>query len=228
MRTWAALLVLLLSGCLGSGPTGNDDSGDGGSTGKDPDGDGPLPIGGAARNWTTVELPLGCAYFCEPTVAIDAGGAILVRSGQMAISLDGGASFEPRSPPPLPQAAPPGSFQNDGLVQAGPDGRFYFSALITYYSPELQSIVLDGLQVASSADDAVTWDVDTYLSAATTPQSTGLGADRQWLTFGGPGEVYLGYQQVRAALVYHPTLADPASRVPPPPGEIQVAASQDG
>ncbi len=207
-----ALAILLLSGC--SGPAVAPDL---------------QPQAPADRAWTTLDSTLKCSYFCEPSVAVDAGGLILARSeGRMALSADDGRTWSPRDPPPVSQAAPPGAFQNDGLVQAGPDGRFYFSALITVYNAELQAILLDGLQVASSGDAGETWDADVYLSVATTPRSPGLGADRQWLTFGAPGEVYLSYQQVPALLVYHPVLSPAAFLLPSPPGDLMVAASADG
>lgn len=176
--------------------------------------------------WSILELPLTCRFFCEPSVAIQANGDTLVRSdGGLAFAGNGLASFSPRSPPPVPLAAAPGSFQNDGIVQAGPDGRFYFCALITLYEPTTRSLLLDGIQVASSTDGGATWDRDAFLSVATTPTHAALGADRQWLTFGKPGELYLSYQQIPAVFSNDPALR---GREPAPPGALRMAFSSDG
>lgn len=211
----ASALLLLLAGCLDIPPAD--------------------PASGLAppREWQTLPLPVGCASFCEPSVAVDTAGRILVLSDTMALSSDSGQSFEARELPPLPPAAPPGSLQNDALVQAGPDGRFYFSALITYYAPLVVgwALVLDGIQVASSADGARTWDVDTYLSVATTPDRSALGADRQWLVLGPGGEVYITYQQIPPVLGFFNGPAQPVATaffLATPPGDIQVAHSTDG
>src|SRR5688572_11557020 len=105
----------------------------------------------AKRTWQQLDVPLGCSAFCEPNLAVDAQGRILAWSeGQLALSPDGGRTWETRQQPPPPLQAPPGAYQNDALVQAGPDGRFYFSALLTYFVPLVAggALVLDGIQVA--------------------------------------------------------------------------------
>jgi hypothetical protein len=188
----------------------------------------PGTAAGAPPPWTILPLGAPCPYFCEPSLAALPDGSVAVLSnGALSLAPRVDAAFAPRELPKVPREAFPGSFQNDGLVQAGPDGRLYFSALLTYYDPQTQSLLLDGLQVASSADGGKSWDRDAYLGAATTPTHPGLGADRQWLTFGKPGEVYLSYQQVGAVLTYGP-LAPAQPYLPAPPGSMRVAASSDG
>lgn len=216
MRWWLPVaIVVLLAGCQDA---------------ASPD---VAPASAAVRQWGTIQVPVGCASFCEPSLAVDTDGRILVLGDSMALSSDGGQSFDQRRLPPLPLAAPPGSFQNDALVQAGSDGRFYFSALITYYVPLVVggALLLDGIQIASSEDGAQTWDVDTYLSIATTPDRPALGADRQWLVLGPDGEVYISYQQIPAVFGFFDGPAQPvggALFLATPPGDIQVAHSVDG
>lgn len=165
-----------------------------------------------------------CGGFCEPSIAVSADGVIAALArGTIAVSQDEGATFELRTVPPVPERAVPGAFQNDELVQYAPDGRLYYSALLTNYDFVTQSIVLDGVQVASSPDDGTTWDVNTLLSLATTPMENAVGADRQWLAF-GKDEVYLTYHEVSPILNY----ATGTMVMLPVEDNIVVARSTDG
>lgn len=171
-----------------------------------------------------VDTQLGCARFCEPSIAALPDGRLLVLADALGFQASPGAPFQVRPTPPMPLEAPPSAFQNDAIVQAG-HGRFYYCALITAFDPVTLSLVMDGIQVAWTDDDAQTWHT-TYLSVATTPTHSALGADRQWLTFGEAQDVYVSYQQITAVLSFGP-LRGPLFAAKPP-GSVRVAASRDG
>ena len=135
----------------------------------------------------------------EPTIAADPMGRLFVADGStsaVAVSEDGGATWEQRSPPPLPAAvADPrfATFQGDVLLQVAPDGRLYWSALLIVNPGG--AFHLEGIQVAWSDDGARTWAGNVHVSPATaTPQV--VYPDRQWLGFGADGTVYLTYNQL--------------------------------
>lgn len=180
------LLALPLAGCLGDG--------DAGPLGPDPQAPGTALAFGAG----VVALP-ECRYAnCyEPTIAADPQGRLFVADGTtsaVAVSGDGGRTWEQRAPPPLPAAAAQtdGS-QSDVLLQVAPDGRLYWSALVIV-RPAGQ-FVLEGIQVAWSDDGAATWAGDVHVSPATaTPQV--VYPDRQWLGFSPDGALYLTYNQI--------------------------------
>ena len=69
----------------------------------------------------------GCAYFCEPNVAVDTSGRIFVLGDDLAVSEDGGVTFTPTGLPPVPA---PADFHGDSLIQASPYGALYHSSLL--------------------------------------------------------------------------------------------------
>lgn len=157
-----------------------------------------------------------CTFACfEPTVAVDPEGRIFVaegaamnRSGDtqfrgpagagLVRSTDGGATFEPLGVPQIPGNALPETVQGDSLVQVGPDGSLYFSALLgNGLDP---ATVLYGIQVARSDDGGETWATNTVISVTEDPQSGAFDTDRQWLGFGSDGTVYLSYAHYPAPL----------------------------
>ena len=141
----------------------------------------------------------------EPTVAAAPDGTLYVTdgiAGGIAVSRDGGATFETVPPPPMPPLTPRPAYQNDALVQVDAEGRLYFSALFTPYAyVGTFTMTLLGIQVAMSEDGGKTWAVNTFLSLSSTPQSAPVGNDRQWLAFGPGGEVYLSYKTISPVFV---------------------------
>lgn len=131
----------------------------------------------------------------EPTVAALPDGTLLVTSNCANALAMGSVErpFSERREVPPPAGAHPTQGRCDDLVQVDGQGRVFFSALVA--TPSLPTgggnIFLMGIQVARSDDGARTWASNIYLSPATEPRV--LGADRQWLTFGGGDTVFLTY-----------------------------------
>jgi hypothetical protein len=170
MNTLAALLVILvLAGCLV--PTTKPTV--------------PSPFGSAGPA-QTVKALTGCASGCwEPAIAIDGHDRVFVVAAQepkMAISLDRGRTFTQTQPPPVPSGAPAGAKQADGYVQVGPNGRLYYIAFLMQQFPASL-----GLQIASSADGAQTWDWNRFLPVDATQ---GLYPPwKSWLGFDPGGKI---------------------------------------
>ncbi|MFO1532155.1 MAG: sialidase family protein [Thermoplasmatota archaeon] len=136
----------------------------------------------------------GCCRY-EPTVAVDGAGRIFVTVGSTAVtsgsadtavSADEGATWKLVQAPPLPDGAPAFDRQGDGVVQASPSGRMYFSALTFSGAGGA-----DGVQVAWTDDGGSTWTNGAYQNLG---QSV-VDPDRQWLAFGPGNTVYATYQQ---------------------------------
>lgn len=140
-----------------------------------------------------VAATTACGGACfETTVATDPAGRIFAmgaRTGDIGVSSDGGQTFESVPSPPIPGGLPGSPGQSDAILQVGPTGALYYSALVRA-APD----VFVGLQVAISDDGARTWRANLMLSPATPPGIT-LAPDRQWLGFGADGVVYLAYNQ---------------------------------
>lgn len=212
MHQYVAILVMLLaSGCIGN-PVSS-----------------PLPViaNTLVSEWTITDTELSCDYFCEPTIATDDAGTVFLLSERRLIAGPINGPFEPRTLPPVPSEAVPDSFQNDALLQVHAD-RLYLSALITHYSSDLQTLVLEGIQVASSNDGGKSWPHDTFVWLGSNPTTPALGSDRQWLTFDAADDVmYLSYQQAHAILGFDAPLGGVLEMLPKPEGNIQVATSLD-
>lgn len=138
-----------------------------------------------------------CAYAScyEPTIASDPQGRLFVADGStsaIGVSTDGGRTWVQKNPPPMPSGLT-GS-QSDVIVQAAPSGRLYWSALVVA-RPVQGSFVLEGLQVAWSDDAADTWAGNVHLSPLTRTAEV-VAPDRQWLSFGPAGHLYVTYNQV--------------------------------
>jgi hypothetical protein len=179
----AVLLAGLLAGCAGGERP--DDTAD------------PTPGEPTAMSFAPPVVALEeCLYSnCyEPSVAADPQGRLFVVDGStsaVAVSEDGGLTWDQRAPPPLPIAVE--GNQGDVLVQVAPSGRLYWSALVI--ANPMGAFVLEGIQVAWSDDGAKTWLGDVHVSPATgTPQV--LSPDRQWLGFAPDGTIYLTYNQL--------------------------------
>ncbi|MGB0652811.1 MAG: hypothetical protein ACPGQL_06380 [Thermoplasmatota archaeon] len=158
------------------------------------------PLGtGPAR---ALVLPLGydCSGSCfEPSVAIDGDGRILASRGYtpsgLAVSEDGGATWQSRDRPPVPEGRGPTLLnQGDITLQSAPDGSVYYTLLyIDLFEPVAGSLlVLDGMQVAATRDGGLTWHVNKYLSFRDGPGNLqAINPDRQWLAFGPGSTVYV-------------------------------------
>lgn len=146
-----------------------------------------------------IDTGLVCGGFCEPSVAVDdAGWTYVYSQGAVARSADGRA-FEPFERPPLPDTVRllfPNAFQTDNLLQTGPDGTLWFSALVAVFDPSLAAIVLLGVQVASSSDHGDSWRTDAFLQPFEGQQAMSLGADRQWLGLGADGDALVVFQRI--------------------------------
>lgn len=204
-----ALLALAaaLAGCVGN-ESGLESASSGTGSGGAPSPNGTLGFQDAVTAMSE------CTFSCyEPTVAVDSQGRIFVaehstwnETGPQVVhegmglvrSTDGGATFETVGAPPLPEAAPPTSYAFDGLVQIGPDGSLYFSAVVADWYNLAGAVY--GIQVARSDDGGQTWATNTFVSIAEDHGQATVDADRQWLAFGGPGTVYLTYAHLKAPL----------------------------
>ena len=180
-------LVAALAGCLGDGAGG--DGASGGAQAGVPDG----PV--AAID----PCPADC---WEPAIAIDREGRIFVATaheGTLAVSEDGGRTFDQLGAPPMPAGAPPGTGPFDGTVAAAPDGRlFYYSfvaPVVGGETPGLGSLPGGpvGLQVAASSDGGHTWESNAFLSLLDGPSEPVVSPWKSWLGFAPDGTVYLDY-----------------------------------
>lgn len=191
-RAWALILLLLVAGCLGDADTGD-------PGGQDP----PVSPSQHLAFGEPVDVGIACTFSCfEPTVAVDPSGRIFVSEGTgpgLAVSTDGGATFEAIGTPEIPGFAV-GAIQADNMVQIGPDGSLYFSALL---QDENTLPVLLGIQVARSDDGGKTWPTNVVISTFEDPATGTVMPDRQWLGFGQDGVVYLSYSQVPTGLYIH-------------------------
>lgn len=204
------LLAVMLAGCASTPPR--------------------TPAGPLEDGLTFTRYASGVECDCfEPSVAI-AAGKIVVADGyglSLAVaSLDDPGNFSAVPLPPDPPGRGPQVLfpRGDKLVQTAPDGRLFFSKLyIDAFGVVAPVLVLDGLQVASSADGGTTWETNTYVSFRDMPdgmpREQAINPDRQWLGFGPDGEVYLS--------VNHFAPVGPLSPQPGPWG-IYVARSDDG
>lgn len=168
-----------------------------GCLGEGDDGPGTVPGDGEeARAWRNVTAISDCPSnpttgnpSCyEPTVAVDPAGRVFVTgySETLVRSLDRGTTFEDVGTPPIPEAMPPEASTAENLVQVGPEGSLYFSALVA--APDNR-----GIQVARSDDGGETWAVNEAISLPSHPTPGGTQPDRQWLAFGPDDRVYLVY-----------------------------------
>lgn len=144
----------------------------------------------------------GCGkYGCfEPSlVFLPTGEALLVNSfaGPVwALATTGNATS--LGAVPLPAGAFPvgatGAPIADGLLQQGPDGRTYYTAL---HGQGLAAALYghNAVQVASSPNGGRTWDRNLLLPVEG-PNFMGPGSDRQWLAFGPAPELYLSLTTV--------------------------------
>lgn len=175
----------------------------------------------AAPPVTLVDTTAGCAFFCEPNVAVDGAGRWFVLGDALRASADGGQTWVEAGLPPSPL---PHAFQTDGLVQAAPDGTLWYSALVAN-CPALvacNAFALYGIQVARATADVPGPDdwSSVFLTAPTHPRA--VGADRQWLSFGPDGLVCVTFQHVGGVLVQAPV---PAPR--PSQSDLRVSCARD-
>ena len=142
--------------------------------------------------FSQARLALACGCY-EPSIAVDAAGRILAmeNGGQLAVSTDEGATFQPIPPAPLPAGALPGAGRGDAMLQTGPDGRVYLVGLVSRAG-------VQGVEVAWTQDGGQTWPTNTLLSpsSASTPSLVMALADRPWLGFGPDGAVYMTYSNL--------------------------------
>ncbi len=177
-----------------------------------------------------VVLPTGydCSGSCfEPSVAIDGDGRILVSRGYtpsgLRVSEDGGATWQSRARPPVPEGRGPTTVFNQGdiLLQTAPDGSVYYTLLyIDFYEPAVGSmLILDGMQIAATRDGGQTWHLNKYLSFRDGPgKAQAINPDRQWLAFGPDGDIYVSVNFFSPVIV--------TSYLPP--FGIYAARSDDG
>ncbi len=133
----------------------------------------------------------------EPTIAIDPSGRIYVanvRTGDIAVSDDDGASWGTIAAPP-----PPADFhawRSDVTLHAAPSGRVYWSAITlqTVQGPGLPHVLghTSGVQVAWSDDQGASW-TSTHLTTVGSPPTPMVSPDRQWLVTGPGSDVYLTF-----------------------------------
>jgi hypothetical protein len=126
-----------------------------------------------------------CGDCREPVVAWDLHGrlfAVLGDGGNFSVSLDGGRSFSPLAPPPLPAGF---AIHGDAYLQVDLQGRLWWSAIAFHTLRGVDG----GVQVARSENGGRSWAVDHVV----VPVADGAPAavDRQWLAFGPNGRVYL-------------------------------------
>lgn len=187
---FALALAALLAGCLGDGT--------GGGGGDAPRGDdAPMVPDGPA---TAIDpCPANC---WEPAIAVDRAGRIVVATAHeatLAVSEDGGRTFEQLGAPPMPEGAPAGTGPFDGTVAAAPDGRlFYYSFVapaVGGETPVVGSLPGGpvGLQVAASSDGGRTWESNVFLSILGGPSEPVVSPWKSWLGFAPDGTVYLDY-----------------------------------
>lgn len=146
-----------------------------------------------------IETPLGCGGFCEPSVAVDGDGWIFVySSAAIARSPDGEAWETIPLPPYPPTAAALGAaaFRTDNMLQVAPDGTLWYSGLVAMFDFVTGSILLYGVQVASSTDHGDTWRTNAFLNPIDLQPTLALGSDRQWLGLGPDGDVYVVFQRI--------------------------------
>lgn len=202
--TLTLALAALLAGCLSGTPAA-----DVGTVDAPPEG---------AR---LVDTTAGCAWFCEPSVAVDGEGRWFVLGDALRVSEDEGTTWGEAGVPPVPR---PNAFQTDGLIQAAPDGTLWYSALVAScpLAVSCNPFVLYGVQVARATAPVPTpedWE-SVFLSAPTHPR--GVGADRQWLSFGPDGLVCVSFQHVGAAFLSAPV---PLPR--PSQSDLRVSCAKD-
>jgi hypothetical protein len=132
----------------------------------------------------------------EPTIAADPQGRLFVADGStssVAVSMDDGATWTQRDPPPLPQGLQ--GVQSDVILQAARTGRLYYSALVVAHPAGLAGPLLEGIQVAWSDDGAATWAGNVPVGPASGTVQV-VAPDRQWLGFAPDGTMYLTYNQI--------------------------------
>lgn len=197
-------LTVLLAGCLGTAPAAE-----------------MAPVDAPAAAPRLLDTTAGCAWFCEPSVAVDGEGRWFVLGDALRASEDGGATWLEAGTPPSPK---PDAFQTDTLVQVAPDGTLWYSALVASCTPAVgcNPFLLYGVQVARATAPVPTEDdwESVFLSAPTHPR--GLGADRQWLSFGPDGLVCVSFQHVGAAL-----FAAPLPLPRPSQSDLRVSCARD-
>ncbi|MCA1810776.1 MAG: glycoside hydrolase [Halobacteriales archaeon] len=133
----------------------------------------------------------GCNRCFEASVAVDDAGRIVatVEEGEaLAVSEDGGATFAAVAAPPLP-ATLLGSGRTDALVEAAPDGRLLYSALVQELTEG--AVAQWSLQAATSQDGGRTWLTNVFLSPFLLPATLPVSADRQWFVAGTDGAAYI-------------------------------------
>lgn len=152
-----------------------------------------------------------CARNCyEITVGVDGQGRVAVAPGfmpELLVSDDGYGPFAARPKPAPP--VDPSTDGRDSLVQAGPDGRLYFSTLVTVplpvslpneYDEGASTSTSSGIQVAATSDGGRTWDSNVEVTLA--DGNAMVVPDRQWLGFGENGTVYLSTYLVSVSGIY--------------------------
>lgn len=196
---------LVLAGCLGPGvPTPEPASAAARFDAlPDPAAAFPTPLFGPAT--TAIS---GCRFDCfEPSIAAGPDGRLYVTEvygTTIAVSTDDGVTFAAVSPPPLPSQATLRTDRADALVQVAPDGRLFYSALLT---EPIGFAYLLGLQIAFSEDGGASWASNVWTQIAIPPSP--YGTDRQWLAFASDGSLYASFSQF-------------------PTGGIWMARSDDG
>lgn len=198
-RPLLALLLLTasLAGCIGGEETPAEPA--------------TAPTGGPSNGSIETSDPLVAVEEClsgfsgvpcfEASVAVGPQGRIFVADSVctgIARSANATSSFETLDLPDLPPTAPPTTTNpGDCTLDVGPQGDLYFSAF--YFHREPSESLPDhypthyGIQVARSEDGGDSWVTNTYLSATSLPPTPSTHPDRQWLSFGSDGRVYLTF-----------------------------------
>lgn len=133
----------------------------------------------------------------EASVAADPAGQVYTAPsvcGGIARASVSNLSFEHLDRPEIPPPAPPTTgAPGDCTLDVGPDGDLYFSAFYFHPDPVDPLPGHYGIHVARSEDGGDTWATNTYLSPTTNPPTPATYPDRQWLSFGDDGRVYLTF-----------------------------------
>lgn len=184
MRAPAIPLLVALAatvGCLAPGP------------GADPD-----PVDRARFSVAVAALascrPNANTACWEPSVAALPDGTLAVTDfwgESVAVSRDGGRSFEALAGPAPPRGSPSGADRRDAILRADEEGVLYFAALVAEATPA--GAPIHGIQVARSDDAGASWSTNQLLASPASPGTLAHVPDRPWIVPGPKGTVLVSY-----------------------------------
>lgn len=168
------------------------------------DGPGPVASSGTSDPATPPRFMritnVTCGDCFEPAAAVDPAGRIFLaahRLGGVAVSDDGGLTFNVKPVPPPASISPFAGGASDDIVQVAPWGTAYYTELWS----DGGGILGAGIHLAATDDGGDTWPLNTFVHLREHPTAGAVTSDRQWLAFDGDSTVYLVFNCAASVLI---------------------------